>query len=113
MKTKIMFCTLAIFLFAFTGSVFGGFEGNENTFYGTGAGHSTVGDDDSDTFIGVGAGYSVLEGKGYTVADGISRVHSLLVPKLNVTEPLMQPLCRPLKTISPSRGLRRYSCRKR
>jgi hypothetical protein len=56
MKTKIMFCVIVLFLFAFTLSVFGGTEGSINTFYGIGAGNSTAGDNDYDTFIGSGAG---------------------------------------------------------
>jgi hypothetical protein len=62
MKTTIMFCTIVLLLSALTGSVFGGTEGAINTFYGTGAGASTTGDDDSDTFIGAGAGYSNTTG---------------------------------------------------
>jgi hypothetical protein len=62
MKTKIMFCTMVLLLAAFTGSVLGGSEGDSNTFYGTGAGASTVGDNDYDTFIGAGAGYSNTTG---------------------------------------------------
>jgi hypothetical protein len=62
MKTKIMFCAMVLVLFAFTGSVYGGFEGTINTFYGTGAGSSTTGDDDEDTFIGAGAGSSNTTG---------------------------------------------------
>ena len=58
MKTKIMLCAIVLLLSAFTGSVFGGTEGTINTFYGTGAGASTTGDNDYDTFIGAYAGYS-------------------------------------------------------
>lgn len=39
-----------------------GFEGASNTFYGQGAGNSTVGDNDFATFIGYGAGYSNTTG---------------------------------------------------
>jgi len=56
MKTKIMICSIVLLLSAFTGSVYGGFEGFSNTFYGNGAGLDTTGDDDYDTFIGNGAG---------------------------------------------------------
>ena len=52
-----MICIMAILLSAFTGSVFGGTEGNSNTFYGTNAGFSTDGDNDGATFIGARAGY--------------------------------------------------------
>jgi hypothetical protein len=62
MKTKIMFCAMVLLLSVFTGSVFGGTEGTSNTFYGTGAGTSTSGDDDWDTFIGAGAGHSNTTG---------------------------------------------------
>ena len=54
MKTKVMICTMVLLLSAFTGSAFGAMEGYNNTFYGTGAGASTTGDDDYDTFIGAG-----------------------------------------------------------
>jgi len=57
MKTKIMFCSIVFLLSVFAGSVFGGTEGTYNTFYGTGAGNSTAGDNDFDTFIGAYAGY--------------------------------------------------------
>ena len=66
MKTKIMVCTMVLLLSAFTGSVSGEFQGNSNTFYGTGAGNSTVGDDDYDTFIGAYAGDSNTTGWGNT-----------------------------------------------
>jgi hypothetical protein len=51
-----MFCTIVLLLSAFTGSVFGGFEGYNNTFYGRGAGIRTTEDNENDTFIGFGAG---------------------------------------------------------
>jgi len=56
MKTKVMFCSIVLLLSVFTGSVFGGFEGNYNTFYGHGAGVSSSGDFYYDTFIGAYAG---------------------------------------------------------
>jgi hypothetical protein len=62
MKTKSMFCSIVLLLVAFTGSAFSGIEGNSNTFYGAGAGASTVGDNDYDTFIGANAGYSNTTG---------------------------------------------------
>jgi hypothetical protein len=62
MKTKVMICTMVLLLSAFTGSVFGGTEGITNTFYGTGAGPSTTGDNLGDTFIGAGAGHSNTTG---------------------------------------------------
>ncbi len=43
-----------------------GFQGNWNTFYGTGAGYLTLGDDDFDTFIGAQAGYSNTAGSSNT-----------------------------------------------
>jgi hypothetical protein len=64
MKTKVMFCTMVLLLSALTGSVFGGTEGAINTFYGTGAGASTSGDNDYDTFIGAYAGSSNTTGYG-------------------------------------------------
>jgi hypothetical protein len=66
MKTKIMICTMVILLAAFTGSVFGGTEGNINTFYGHNAGASTAGDDDYDTFIGASAGLNNTTGSRST-----------------------------------------------
>jgi hypothetical protein len=66
MKTKIIFCSIILLLSAFTRSVLGGTEGNINTFYGTGAGVSTTGDDDTDTFIGALAGYENTTGSGNT-----------------------------------------------
>jgi hypothetical protein len=62
MKTKIMFYSIIFLLSVLTGSIFGGTEGTSNTFYGTGAGTSTSGDDDWDTFIGAGAGHSNTTG---------------------------------------------------
>ncbi len=62
MKKKIMICAMVLFLSAFSGIAFGGTEGTINTFYGTGAGGTTTGDDDYDTFIGAGAGYSNTTG---------------------------------------------------
>jgi len=62
MKTKVMICTMVLLLSAFTGSVYGGFEGTHVTFYGTGAGPSTTGDNHDDTFIGAGAGHSNTTG---------------------------------------------------
>jgi hypothetical protein len=47
---------MVILLVAFTRSVLGGTEGTSNTFYGTGAGTNTAGDNDYDTFIGAWAG---------------------------------------------------------
>jgi hypothetical protein len=62
-----MVCTIIFLLSGFTGSVvFGGTEGTINTFYGTGAGANTTGDDDYDTFIGAGAGYSNTSGSNNT-----------------------------------------------
>ncbi len=58
MKTKIMLCSIILWLSLFTGSVFSGTEGTSNTLFGTGAGNNTGGDDDYDTFIGAGTGYS-------------------------------------------------------
>jgi hypothetical protein len=66
MKTKVMICTMVLLLSAFTGSVFGGTEGNSNTFYGYNAGANTAGDDDYDTFIGWDAGYSNTTGSWNT-----------------------------------------------
>ena len=66
MKPKIMLCTIVLLLAAFTGSVYGGFEGNNNTFYGTVAGNSTIGDNDGATFIGANAGYSNTTGSNNT-----------------------------------------------
>jgi hypothetical protein len=57
MKTKIMICSMVLLLSAFRGSVYGGFEGAHNTFYGSGAGKNTTGDNNADTFIGALAGY--------------------------------------------------------
>ena len=62
MKTKIIYCTMVILLIAFTRSVLGGTEGTSNTFYGTGAGTNTTGDNDYDTFIGAYAGYNNTTG---------------------------------------------------
>jgi len=57
-----MFCSMILLLSVFTGNVFGGTEGNINTFYGTGAGANTTGDNDGDTFIGARAGNSNTTG---------------------------------------------------
>jgi len=57
-----MLYSIVLLLSAFTGSVFGGTEGSINTFYGTGAGTNTAGDDDYDTFIGAYAGNSNTTG---------------------------------------------------
>jgi hypothetical protein len=62
MKTKIMVCAIVLLLSVLSGSASGGSEGTSNTFYGTGAGAGTTGDDDFDTFIGAGAGYSNIGG---------------------------------------------------
>jgi hypothetical protein len=62
MKAKVILTTIVLLLSGFTGSVFGGTEGTRNTFYGTGAGVNTSGDNDDDTFIGVNAGYSNTTG---------------------------------------------------
>ncbi len=66
MKTEIMICTILLLLSAFTGIVFGGTEGTMNTFYGTGTGASTTGDDDYDTFIGAYAGFNNTIGSNNT-----------------------------------------------
>ena len=57
---------MVLLLSAFTGNVFGGTEGESNTFYGFNAGFNTTGDDDYDTFIGAGAGYSNTTGSSNT-----------------------------------------------
>jgi hypothetical protein len=62
MKARIMIYTIVLLLAGFTGSVYGAFEGFYNTFYGSGAGNSTTGDDDFDTFIGADAGRSNTTG---------------------------------------------------
>jgi len=66
MKTKVMICAIVLLLSALTGSVFGGTEGVVNTFYGTGAGYNTTGDNDYDTFIGANAGHSNTTGSNNT-----------------------------------------------
>ena len=66
MKTKIMPCTIVLLLVVFVGSVFGGYEGGYNTFYGVGAGDNTTRDDGLDTFIGAYAGYSNTNGNDNT-----------------------------------------------
>ena len=53
---------MVLLLSFFTGSVYGGFEGNSNTFYGNGAGINTTGDTEACTFLGVRAGYSNTTG---------------------------------------------------
>ena len=57
MKTRVMIYTIILLVSAFTGSVYGGFEGNTNTFYGKDAGSYTTEDNHYDTFIGMGAGF--------------------------------------------------------
>ena len=66
MKTKIMFCTIVLLLSTFTGSIYGGFEGEYNTFYGVGAGANTFIINAHDTFIGGYAGYSNIVGESNT-----------------------------------------------
>jgi len=66
MKTKVMVCTIVLVLSAFAGIALAGTEGNMNTFYGTGAGAGTTGDDDYDTFIGAYAGNSNTTGDDNT-----------------------------------------------
>jgi hypothetical protein len=62
MKTRIMLLTIVLLLSAFTGSVYGEFEGSSNTFLGTGAGSGSGDDDDYATFIGYQAGYNNNDG---------------------------------------------------
>jgi hypothetical protein len=63
MKTKIMICTIVLLSSVFTGSVWGGFEGTSNTFYGIGAGFNTNEENFYyDTFIGALAGYANTTG---------------------------------------------------
>jgi hypothetical protein len=62
MKTKIMICTMVFLLSAFTGSVFGGTEGDTNTFYGLDAGDSIAVDGYNNTFIGRSAGLNTTTG---------------------------------------------------
>jgi hypothetical protein len=54
MKIKIAICTLILMFSAFAGSVFGGTEGTDSTFYGLGAGNGNF--SYYNTFIGVKAG---------------------------------------------------------
>jgi hypothetical protein len=54
---------LAALLLAVSASVAqAGFEGNSNTFYGTGAGTNTAGDNDGATFVGASAGHNNTTG---------------------------------------------------
>jgi len=62
MKTKIMIWTIILLLSSYAESVFGGFEGITNTFYGTGAGENNTEDNNYNTFIGAGAGNSNTTG---------------------------------------------------
>ena len=66
MKTKIMFCTMAFLLSAFTGSVFGGTEGATNTFYGLNAGDYIGANGYYNTFIGRSAGLHTTTGDSNT-----------------------------------------------
>jgi hypothetical protein len=61
MKIKIMFWGIVILLSAFTGTVFGGTEGDYNNFFGGNAGANFAGGTE-DTFIGGYAGYSNTTG---------------------------------------------------
>jgi hypothetical protein len=82
MKIKIMFCSFALLLVAFVGSVLGGTEGEYNNFYGLGAGGNFAGGTD-DTFLGGYAGYSNTTGSyntflgrvaGYSNTTGTSNI---------------------------------------
>ena len=66
MKTRVMLCSIVLLLSVFTGIAWGGTEGTINTFYGTGAGANTGGDNDYATFIGADAGYSNTTGTSNT-----------------------------------------------
>jgi len=58
MKIRIMMGCLVLMFMAFAERVWAASEGVENTFYGSGAGTGTSGDNDYDTFIGADAGHS-------------------------------------------------------
>jgi hypothetical protein len=62
----MMISAMVLWVFVFAGNVFGGTEGNVNTFYGMSAGTNTTGDDDNDTFIGAGVGRSNTTGASNT-----------------------------------------------
>ncbi len=80
MKAKGIFWSINLFLSAFTGSVYGGFEGNLNILYSTSAGHNTTGDNQSGTFVGVYAGYYNTTGIGNIfLGDGAS-FHNTTAP---------------------------------
>ena len=53
---------VALLLGTWAGGAQAAFEGNQNTFYGIGAGPSTAGDNDAATFVGAYAGYSNTTG---------------------------------------------------
>jgi hypothetical protein len=70
MKAKIILGAMVLLLSAFTGSVYGEFQGNSNTFYGIDAGNAPMGDDDGATFIGANAGTSNTSGYNNTFIGG-------------------------------------------
>jgi hypothetical protein len=66
MKAKGLVYLVLMMLCMGAGLAWAGFEGDENTFYGSNAGASTTGDNDGATFIGALAGFSNTTGNKNT-----------------------------------------------